>query len=170
MIAYCKLPASITWMDQLEILPKLQGVQSWEQDGQHGMYFELEPWMHARLVHHLYAALRGFFGPRLRFGAAEQKTAARAAALYRSVPHCTVVTADSVDAFLAQLPIELLPGLGQRTTRFLQRNGVTTFASFRSLSAKTLKEWFGVSGLILQQFAKGLDPRVVDPQRSVARV
>lgn len=170
MIAYCKLPASASWVDQLEVLQKLQGVHTWELDGPTGIYFQLDAWMHSRLVHHLYSALRGYYGPRIRFGAAEQKTTARAAALYRPVPHCTVVTADSVDAFLAELPIDLLPGLGQRTTRFLQRNGITTFSAFRQLSGKTLKEWFGVSGLILQQFAKGLDPRTVESNRSLARL
>lgn len=170
MIAYCQLPASAFWANHLETLQKLQGVASWEFDGPNGIYFQLEPWMHRRLVHHLYAALRGFYGSRIRFGAAEQKTTARAAALYRPVPHCTVVTADSVDAFLSQLPIELLPGLGQRTTRFLQKHGVTTFAAFRQLSGATLKSWFGVSGLILQQFAKGLDPRTVESSRSLVRV
>ena len=65
--------------------------------------------------------------------------------------------------FLSQLPIRLLPGLGQRTTRFLENQGITTFTAFRLLPAQTLKDWFGVSGLILQQFARGLDPRVVTP-------
>jgi nucleotidyltransferase/DNA polymerase involved in DNA repair len=166
MIAYCHLPASQTFVIRLELFGKFQGVESWELDGLRGVYIQLTPWMGARMTQHLYAALRGTFGPRIRFGAAEQKTTARAAALYRPVPHCTIVTAKSVDRFLAELPIHLLPGLGQRTARFLERRGVRTFAAFRQLSTPILKEWFGVSGLILQQFAKGLDPRVVEPSRS----
>ena len=169
MIAYCQLPAHQTFSDRLTVFKKFQGLESWELDGPRGVYFQIAPWMGARLVHHLYAALRGTFGPRIRFGAADQKTTARAAALYRSVPHCTIITPALVESFLAELPIHLLPGLGQRTTRFLERRGVKTFAAFRGLPAGTLKDWFGVSGLILQQFAKGLDPRSVEPVRSYAR-
>ncbi|MBI2984659.1 MAG: hypothetical protein HYY50_03475 [Candidatus Kerfeldbacteria bacterium] len=166
MIAYLQLPSNQIVIDQLEFLSKLQGVKAWEVDSPQGLYLLLEPWMRKRLVHHLYQALRGYFGTRVRFGAAEQKTTARAAALYRPVPHCTVVTPETADQFLAHLPIYLLPGLGQRTTRFLERQGVRTFSSFRGLSTTTLKEWFGVSGLILLQFAKGLDPRSVEPSRA----
>lgn len=123
--------------------------------------------MTKRYVHHLYQALRATFGRRIRFGAADQKTTARAAALHRSVPHCTVVTPASVETFLRELPIELLPGLGQRTTRFLQNRGIKTFSAFRQLPSHTLKSWFGVSGIILQQFARGLDPREVEPRRPI---
>jgi hypothetical protein len=165
MITYVKLPTSQVLVDQLELLDKLQGVRSWEIDTPSSAYLLLEPWMTKPMVHHLYQALRGYFGPRIRFGAAPQKTTARAAALYRSVPHCTVVTSETTDKFLAELPIQLLPGLGQRTTRFLERQGINTFAAFRQLSGQTLKEWFGVSGLILQQFAKGLDPREVESKQ-----
>lgn len=165
MIAYLQLPANQTIADQFDFFRQLQGVASWEIDGRSGMYLQLEPWVKRRVTHYLYQALRNYFGARIRFGAAGQKTTARAAALYRSVPHCMIVTSESTDQFLSQLPIQLLPGLGQRTTRFLEQRGVKTFSTFRGLSAGTLKEWFGVSGLILQQFARGLDPRVVEPQR-----
>ncbi len=165
MIAYLQLPRPHILTDKLDIFLKLQGVFAWEVDSPRSAYLQLEPWMRSRGARDLYQALRGTFGTRIRFGAAGQKTTARAAALYRGVPHCTIVTPESADAFLAQLPIQLLPGLGQRTTRFLSRHGVTTFAAFRQLSGQTLKEWFGVSGLILQQFARGLDPRAVEPRR-----
>lgn len=165
MIAYIKLPQSQVLVHQLEVLNKLQGVQSWEVDSPRSMYLLLEPWMKKQMIQHLYRAMRGYFGPRIRFGAASQKTTARAAALYRAVPHCTIVTREATDKFLSELPIQLLPGLGQRTTRFLERQGVTTFSAFRQLSTQTLKGWFGVSGIILQQFAKGLDPRAVEPDR-----
>lgn len=168
MIAYLVLPQSQTLLDRIDVFRSLQGVQTWEIDTAQSVYFQLDTWMSARYVRHLYQALRGIFGPRIRFGAAEQKTIARAAARYRPVPHCTVVTSDSADQFLNQLPIHLLPGLGQRTTRFLERHGVTTFAAFRRLPSEILKEWFGVSGLILQQFAKGLDPRAVEINRNYA--
>lgn len=165
MITYLKLPSSKSIQGHLGLLAQLQGVATWEVDSPRSAYISLEPWMNKRMIQHLYMALRNYFGPSIRFGAAMQKTTARAAALYRAVPHCTIVTPEITDQFLAQLPISLLPGLGQRTVRYLERNGVITFDEFRRLSAQTLKEWFGVSGLILQQFARGIDPRVVEPRR-----
>ena len=168
MIAYVHLPLQQVLYDRLHIFDQLRGVVSWEIDSARSAYLLLEPTMSKPRIHELYQALRVAFGPLIRFGAATQKTTARAAALYRSVPHCTVVTAEHTDLFLAELPIRLLPGLGQRTTRYLERHGVTTFAAFRQLSYQTLKEWFGVSGIILQQFAKGLDPRIVESHQSLA--
>lgn len=117
--------------------------------------------MTPRRIRELYVAVRGTFGPHIRFGAAAQKTTARAAALYRPFPHCSIITPENTDRFLSELPIRLLPGLGDRTTKFLEARGVTTFTAFRNLPARTLQTWFGVSGLILKQFAHGLDPRAV---------
>ncbi len=164
MIAYITLPAQQHIYDKVEMFDQLRGVRAWEIDSPRSVYFLLEPWMTKQRVRELYQALRAMFGTHIRFGAAEQKTTARAAALYRAVPHCAIITPEIVDQFLAELPIRLLPGLGQRTSRFLERNGVSTFAAFRSVPVSRLKEWFGVSGLILQQFARGIDPRVVEPK------
>ncbi|MBI3573382.1 MAG: hypothetical protein HY092_04240 [Candidatus Kerfeldbacteria bacterium] len=162
MIAYLQLPSSSVLVDQLDFFAKLQGVERWEVDSPASTYLQLEPWMKKQSIRHLYQALRSYFGPLIRFGAAEQKTTARAAALYRPVPHATIITPELTEAFLAELPISLLPGLGRRTARYLKRQGITTFSAFRRLPSETLKEWFGVSGLILQQFAQGIDPRSVE--------
>lgn len=167
MIAYLQLPLQSILLDRSHVFQQLRGVTNWEVDSPRSAYFLLEPWMTKQRVRELYVALRGLFGSYIRFGAAEQKTTARAAALYRPVPHCAIITADQTEKFLSELPIRLLPGLGQRTTQFLERHGVTTFSAFRSLSSQRLKEWFGVSGLILQQFAQGIDPRAVEPRRLV---
>lgn len=168
MIAYLQLPLQSHLIGQDELFDKLQGVQSYELDSARSAYFLLEPWMTKSSVRDLYQALRNTFGSYIRFGAADQKTTARAAALYRSVPHCTIVTPAMTEQFLSELPIRLLPGLGDRTTRYLEKQGVTTFAAFRNVSQRTLKEWFGVSGLILQQFARGIDPRPVEHRQRLA--
>lgn len=170
MIAYLQLPMQSVLVDRPEVFHQLRGVKNWEVDSPRSAYFLLEQWMTKQRVRELYLALRGLYGSYIRFGAAEQKTTARAAALYRSVPHCAIITSDQTDRFLSELPIRLLPGLGQRTTRFLELHGVTTFLAFRTLSTQKLKEWFGVSGLILQQFAQGIDPRVVEPRQRFAAV
>lgn len=165
MIAYLQLPLQQLLLDRTGVLHQLRGIRSWEPDSPRSAYLLLSPWMTKQRINELYQALRHTFGSRLRFGAAKDKTTARAAALYRPLPHCTVVTPEITERFLAELPIRFLPGLGQRTTKFLERHGVTTFATFRDLSCQTLKDWFGVSGIILQQFARGIDPRSVEPAR-----
>jgi len=167
-IAFIQLPLGSVLENYQTIFSQLRGIESWEVDGNRSAYLLLEEWMTKEHVRSLYQALRQTYGQHVRFGAAAQKTTARAAALFRGVPHCTIVTPENTEQFLAKLPIRLLPGLGQRTTRFLEGHGVKTFAAFRGLPTPTLKEWFGVSGLILQQFARGIDPRVVEPQRALA--
>lgn len=168
MIAYLQLPLQSTLYGQNELFNQLQGVERWEIDSPRSAYFLLETWMTKSRIHDLYRALRGTYGAYIRFGAAEQKTTARAASLYRSVPHCTIVTPENTGQFLSELPIRLLPGLGQRTTRFLEQRGVKTFEAFRQLPYQTIKQWFGVSGLILQQFAQGIDPRGVERRSRLA--
>jgi|GEM_PF-2435566 len=160
-IASLVLPYTTSIDQHPNLFASLRGVASWEIDGPRSAYLHLEPWMTVARIHELYQAIRHTYGPYVRFGVAAQKTTAYAAARYRSVPHCAVITPAKTEAFLAELPIRLLPGLGDRTTRFLEARGVTTFTAFRQLPTRTLREWFGVSGLILQQFARGLDPRGV---------
>lgn len=168
MIAYLQLPLQSLLIGRTEIFDQLRGVQQYEIHSPRGVYFSLEPWMTKERVRDLYQAMRLSFGSYIRFGAAEQKTTARAAALYRSVPHCTIVTSAMTEEFLSKLPIRLLPGLGERTTRYLEQHGVTTFAAFRDVPHRTLRDWFGVSGLILQQFARGIDPRPVEQRQRFA--
>lgn len=168
MICYIQLPLQSLLIGRTEVFDRLRGLESYEIDSPRSAYLSLESWMTKDRVHELYQALRHTYGSHIRFGAAEQKTTARAAALYRSVPHCTVVTPAMTEVFLAQLPIRLLPGLGDRTARYLEQHGVTTFAAFRDVPHRTLRDWFGVSGLILQQFARGIDPRPVEQRQRLA--
>lgn len=168
MIAYLQLPLQSLLIGRTEIFDHLRGLASYEIDSPRSAYISLESWMTKERIHELYQALRHTYGTYIRFGAAAQKTTARAAALYRAVPHCTVVTPAMTEEFLAQLPIRLLPGLGERTTRYLEQHGVTTFAAFRDIPHRTLRDWFGVSGLILQQFARGIDPRPVEQRQRFA--
>lgn len=168
MIAYLHLPLQSVLLGRTEIFDQLRGIASYEIDSPRSAYLSLDGWMTKERVRELYQALRHTYGGMIRFGAAEQKTTARAAALYRPVPHCTIVTPAMTEEFLAQLPIRLLPGLGDRTTRYLEQHGVTTFAAFRNIPHRTLRDWFGVSGLILQQFARGIDPRPVEQRQRFA--
>lgn len=168
MIAYLQLPLQSLLIGRTEIFDQLRGIARLEIDTSRSAYLSLEPWMTVPRIRELYQALRHTYGAHIRFGCAEQKTTARAAALYRAVPHCSIITSSMTEAFLAELPIRLLPGLGERTTRYLEKQGVTTFAAFRNLSYQTLREWFGVSGLILQQFAHGIDPRPVEQRQRFA--
>lgn len=168
MIAYLQLPLQSLLVGRTTIFDQLRGVSSYEIDSVRSAYFCLDANITRERIHELYQALRHTYGSYIRFGAAEQKTTARAAALYRPVPHCTIVTPAMTEEFLSQLPIRLLPGLGDRTTRYLEQHGVTTFAAFRDIPHRTLRDWFGVSGLILQQFARGIDPRPVEQRYHLA--
>src|SRR5689334_21178110 len=101
MIAYLQLPLQSSLYGAHQIFGQLQGVQRWEIDSPRSAYFLLEDWMTKGRIRDLYQALRGTYGSYIRFGAAEQKTTARAAALYRSVPHSTIITPENTEQFLA---------------------------------------------------------------------
>jgi len=68
-----------------------------------------------------------------------------------------------VNAFLAALPVERLPGVGPRTTNKLHDMTIETVGELRRLSREALRAMFGCRGEVLYERARGRDVRPLGP-------
>jgi DNA polymerase IV len=104
-------------------------------------------------------------------GLASSKTVAKIAS-DRDKPHgVTVVRPGEEGAFLAPLPVDLMPGIGSVTAGRLRRLGVATLGHLAALDDATALEIVGSWGPELVARARGIDPRPVrdnPPAKSVS--
>lgn len=75
-----------------------------------------------------------------------------------------VVTPKEVDAFVKQLPVSKLFGVGKVTAKKLNDSGIDTCEQLRSLTLAQLHERFGRFGDSLYQLCRGIDERLVNPE------
>lgn len=66
-------------------------------------------------------------------------------------------------AFLRNLPVEQLPGVGHSTARLLERFAIRTVGDLGLVSREVLFASFGTLGLLLHDRARGIDPDPVTP-------
>jgi DNA polymerase-4 len=76
-----------------------------------------------------------------------------------------VIPPHKLDAFVQQLPVEKLFGVGKVTARRLHQMGVTDCASLRPFSVFELTEQFGSFGQRLYELCRGIDERPVKSSR-----
>ena len=95
-------------------------------------------------------------------GVAPNKLVAKIASDQNKPDGLTVVRPDEVEAFLAQLPVRRLHGVGPATERALAELGVLTIADLRAVPLDRLTTRFGRHGQGLHDFAHGRDDRPVD--------
>lgn len=99
-------------------------------------------------------------------GVAENKTVAKIASAYCKPDGLLVVAPEHTRAFLAQLPVNKLWGVGRRTTETLQAAGLPTVGDIAATPLPRLHSLVGVAaGTHLHQLANGHDPRPVTPVR-----
>jgi DNA polymerase IV (DinB-like DNA polymerase) len=89
-------------------------------------------------------------------GIGPNKLVAKIASDFRKPDGLTVVAAEEVEAFLAGLPIRVIPGIGPKTEAFLHDQGVKVVADLRGVEAAQLRTWFGKGGEDLYRKARGL--------------
>ena len=77
-----------------------------------------------------------------------------------------VITPAKVDAFVRQLPVDRLFGVGKVTADKLHRMGIQTCGDLRTLDVYQLSERFGSFGLRLHELSHGIDERPVKTSRS----
>lgn len=65
-------------------------------------------------------------------------------------------------SFLAPLPVDKLPGIGKKTEPVLKGLGIRTIGELAALPLDALKSRFGVFGVVLHQWANGIDDRAVE--------
>ncbi|MGI8436159.1 MAG: DNA polymerase IV [Chthoniobacterales bacterium] len=75
------------------------------------------------------------------------------------------ITAEQVPAFMATLPVRKLWGIGAVTEQKMEKLGVSTCADLQRFTRPQLTEHFGKFGAELYDQARGIDDRVVEPDR-----
>ena len=94
-------------------------------------------------------------------GVAPNKFLAKIASDWRKPNGLFVITPEQVDAFVAELPVSKLHGVGKVTAERLWRMGIRTCSDLRAWERRVLLSEFGSFGERLWQLARGQDDRQV---------
>jgi DNA polymerase IV len=98
-------------------------------------------------------------------GVSTSKVVCKIASDRRKPAGITVVPAGREAAFLAPLPVRVLPGVGPRAEARLMRAGVATIGGLAALADGELKAMLpGSLGPLLRDRARGIDPRDLELQ------
>ncbi|NMG14784.1 DNA polymerase IV [Aromatoleum bremense] len=98
-------------------------------------------------------------------GIAPNKFVAKVASDWRKPNGQFVVRPEEVDAFVAELPVKKIFGVGKVTAERLLRLGVETCGDLRGWSLADLTREFGSFGANLHRLCRGIDDRPVAPDR-----
>ena len=89
------------------------------------------------------------------------KFLAKIASDYRKPDGLCVIHPDKAQAFIDQLDISRIWGVGKKTAEKMHRMGIFTGADLRQQSLRHLSEEFGKMGRVFYDFARGIDQRPV---------
>jgi len=109
------------------------------------------------LAVHLKARVRNELGLVASVGVAPAKIVAKVASDHDKPDGLVVVSPGEEAAFLAQLPIEKLPGIGRKSAGLLRTIGVETLGQLAALPDDVLRSSFGRYGEVLRRHAQGID-------------
>lgn len=98
-------------------------------------------------------------------GIAPNKFLAKIASDWRKPNGQFVIRPEEVDAFVVDLPVKKLFGVGQVTAARMERLGVNTCGQLREWSLADLIAKFGSFGRSLHRLCRGIDERAVSPDR-----
>ena len=105
-------------------------------------------------------SVRGTTSLTCSLGVATSKVVCKIASDQRKPGGMTVVPPGREAAFLAPLPVRVLPGVGPRAEERLRRRGISTIGGLAELSDSDLRTVLpGVVGRLLRDRANGIDPR-----------
>ena len=99
-------------------------------------------------------------------GAAPNKFLAKIASDWDKPDGLTIIPTQRVEAFLPQLPVEALWGVGPVTAKRLRAAGVTQLVDIRAVAPDVLRNTVGNQADWLRRLADGVDDRPVTPNRS----
>jgi DNA polymerase-4 len=99
-------------------------------------------------------------------GVAPNKFLAKIASGWKKPDGLTVIAPDRVDAFVRDLPVDALWGVGPKTAARLREHGLHTLANVRERSAEDLRALVGSLADWLIDLAHGRDDRQVEPNRA----
>ena len=96
---------------------------------------------------------------------APNKFLAKIASDWRKPNGQFVIKPHQVEAFLTELAVERLPGVGKVTAQRLTELGITTVGELRQQPLELLQSAFGRFGLRLFELARGIDDHPVQSER-----
>jgi DNA polymerase IV len=119
----------------------------------------------ANVARRLKAIIREQTGLTASAGVAPNKFLAKIASGWRKPDGLTVIAPERVEAFLQELPVEALWGVGPVTARKLRDIGIDKLVEVRTADPALLQRAVGSLADWLVQLSHGDDPRPVEPHR-----
>ncbi len=98
-------------------------------------------------------------------GVAPNKFLAKVASDWQKPDGLTVITPDKVEAFVSELAVGKIHGVGQVMCQRLNSRGIYTCGDLQQLSLAELVRDFGRMGRQLYDYARGIDNRELQPDR-----
>ncbi len=102
-------------------------------------------------------------------GLASSKLVAKIASDWEKPEGCAIVLPGKEAAFLAQMPIQAIWGIGPKTAERFLELGITTCGHLASADPKLIKTHFGNQAEALQARAQGVDSRQVVAERGPSK-
>lgn len=99
-------------------------------------------------------------------GVAPNKFLAKIASDWKKPNGLFVITPDSIESFVCDLPVEKIHGVGKVTAERLHRNGLYLCSDIQSRGSRKMIEVFGQFGEHLFQLSCGVDNRLVSISRN----
>jgi DNA polymerase IV len=120
----------------------------------------------SRVARELKARIVAATGCTASAGVAPNKFLAKIASGWRKPDGLTVISPDRVEAFLQQLPVDTLWGVGPVTAERLRKVGIARVVDIRAADPELLNKAVGSLAEWLQRLSHGDDPRPVVPHRA----
>ncbi len=103
-------------------------------------------------------------------GVAPNKFLAKLASDHNKPDGVTIVAANDAEAWLAQLPIGRMWGIGKISEKHMIQRGVKTVGDLARMPDEWMKRFFGSEATRFQQLARGIDYRPVVPDHSAKSI
>ena len=98
-------------------------------------------------------------------GVAPNKFLAKIASDWRKPDGLFVIKPHQIDAFLVDLPVRKIPGVGKATETIMTDMGIATVGDVRRFTTEELVARFGKWGVRLYELARGIDEHPVEASR-----
>ena len=120
----------------------------------------------SRVARELKARIVAATGCTASAGVAPNKFLAKIASGWRKPDGLTVISPERVEAFLQELPVDTLWGVGPVTAERLRKVGIARVVDIRDADPELLKKTVGSLAEWLRRLSYGDDPRPVVPHRA----
>ena len=120
----------------------------------------------AQMLARLQAEIERDIGLTVSVGLAPNKFLAKIASELDKPRGFSAIGAAEAQAFLADKPVNILPGVGPATVASLAEIGLRTVGDIAAADLKLLANRLGSGGMRLHRLAHGQDSRIVDPDQA----